>query len=135
MEIPALRVVLHTDESFLPKSRRAWACWNYHGEPKGEHQGLGCLTYLMNALQGFDSKVQYCVTLNPAKPIDRAKIIQEFEYSHPTYTFSSMDTHGELQSLNGVNNTFYCGSYFGYGFHEDAVRSSVAACSLFGQKL
>lgn len=128
-------VVLHNDDSFLPSNRRAWACWNYHGAPEGENPGLGCLTYHMNALQGLEADDQYLVTLNPAKSIEPSKIIREFKYNHPTYTFASMDTHPELHKLNGVRNTYFCGSYFGYGFHEDAVRSAVAVAHLFGLDL
>lgn len=126
------RVVLHTDENMLPSSRRAWACWNYRGVKDTVANPLGCVTYLMNALQGFDTETQYCVTVNPSRPIAPGKTIEEFTYSHPTYSFASMDSQASLATLNGLQNTYFCGSYFGYGFHEDAVRAGAAVGKAFG---
>ena len=129
------QVVLHTDASFLPGNRRAWACWNYHGSPHPAADELGCVTYWMNALQGLQTDAQYCVTLNPTRPVPPAAVIRQLQYSHPTYHFASMDTQPQLPDLNGVRGTYYCGSYFGYGFHEDAVRSAAAVGRAFGLEL
>ncbi|MDF1556197.1 MAG: FAD-dependent oxidoreductase, partial [Deferrisomatales bacterium] len=129
------RVVLHTDASFLPSNRRAWACWNYRSGPQPAADELGCVTYLMNALQGFRTATQYCVTLNPILPVPPKAVIRELQYSHPTYSFTAMATQPRLPALNGVRQTYYCGSYFGYGFHEDAVRSAVAVGGAFGLEL
>ena len=129
------RVVLHTDSSFLPKSRRAWGCWNYREVPNSGPDALGCVTYFMNALQGLRAETRYCVTVNPDRPVPSAETICELFYSHPTYTFASMDTQEKLATLNGPNRTYFCGSYFGYGFHEDAVRSGVAVGREFGLEL
>ncbi|HSH68694.1 MAG TPA: FAD-dependent oxidoreductase [Deferrisomatales bacterium] len=129
------RVVLHTDASFLPSNRRAWACWNYRSDPQPAEEALGCVTYLMNALQGFRTATQYCVTLNPIRPVPPQAVIRELQYSHPTYSFTAMETQPRLPALNGVRQTYYCGSYFGYGFHEDAVRSAVAVGGAFGLEL
>jgi predicted NAD/FAD-binding protein len=89
----------------------------------------------MNMLQGFSAKEQYFVTLNRHKPIPRSKIIAEMLYTHPIYTADSMKTQKYLPSLNGKFNTWFCGSYFGYGFHEDAVRSAVDVARDFGIEL
>jgi predicted NAD/FAD-binding protein len=129
------RVVLHTDASFLPRTRRAWGCWNYREVPNSRRDALGCVTYFMNALQGLRTETRYCVTLNPDRPVPPAKTICELVYSHPTYTFASMDTQEKLATLNGPNRTYFCGSYFGYGFHEDAVRSAAAVGREFGLEL
>ncbi len=123
--------VLHTDGSFMPGNPNACASWNFIRGDSDEGDSLS-LTYHMNRLQGLQTSGQYYVTLNSARKIPEAEIIAEMDYYHPTYTFSSMNTQRELTLLNGVNNTFYCGSYFGYGFHEDAVRSGVEAAKLLG---
>jgi predicted NAD/FAD-binding protein len=86
----------------------------------------------MKRLQNLKTEKVYCVTLNPVKPIPREHIVREFEYTHPTYTFEALKTQDDLPNLNGKRNTFFCGSYFGYGFHEDAVRSAVRVAEKFG---
>jgi predicted NAD/FAD-binding protein len=90
------------------------------------------LTYDMTRLQRLTTKERYCVTLNPARPIPEAAVIRQLDYTHPVYTFASLSSQSELGRLNGQRNTFFCGSYFGYGFHEDAVRSAVEVGRLFG---
>ena len=127
--------VLHTDISLLPPNRRAWASWNYLRDQDIETGSPVTLTYDMNRLQNLKSEKVYCVTLNPVKPIPREYIIREFVYTHPTYTFEALKTQSELPNLNGKRNTYFCGSYFGYGFHEDAVRSAVRMAEKFGIKL
>ncbi len=128
------RTVLHTDESVMPQNRRVWASWNFTREKTGTGSSL-CLTYDMNRLQGLETNHQYFVSLNSAKMLDKNKIILEMNYYHPQYTRESTATQQELPGLNGVRNTYFCGSYFGYGFHEDAVRSAVDVVKLFGMNL
>jgi predicted NAD/FAD-binding protein len=89
----------------------------------------------MNRLQGLDTAHQYFVPLTRQRPLDRAAIIAEMDYTHPQYTFDSVRTQETLPTLNGQRNTYFCGSYFGYGFHEDATRSGVAVARLFGMDL
>jgi len=125
--------ILHTDTSAMPPNRRAWSSWNFIRESEGDN--ALSLTYSMNLLQGLSAKEQYFVTLNRRKPIPRNKIIAEMLYTHPIYTADSMRTQKDLPSLNGKLNTWFCGSYFGYGFHEDAVRSAVAVARDFGIEL
>jgi predicted NAD/FAD-binding protein len=116
--------VLHTDVTYLPPNKNTWASWNYRREVgKDGAAPLSC-TYHMNRLQGINSSTEYCVTLNPSRAIQKEKIIAEFNYAHPCYTLESVATQSKIRNLNGKNNTFYCGSYLGYGFHEDAVRSA-----------
>ena len=86
----------------------------------------------MTRLQCLQTDSRYCVTLNPARPVAREKIIDRFLYTHPVYNFASLSTQKELAALNGRNRTYFCGSYFGYGFHEDAVRSAVDVGMLMG---
>ncbi len=127
------RVELHTDPSFLPRSRSAWASWNYLRETASENDLS--LTYHMNRLQGIAGPTQYCVTLNGRKEIPRDRLIGDYVYTHPIYTLGSMGTQSELHRLNGSRRTWYCGSYFGYGFHEDAVRSALVVGTDFGVAL
>ncbi len=134
-EYQANETVLHTDTSFLPPSRRAWSCWNYIREDLGKGHAPVFVTYYMNQLQGLETKKHYCVTLNTPRPISEGSRIAEMTYHHPLYSLKSMATQEELPSLNGKQNTYFCGSYFGYGFHEDAVRSAVAVGQAFGAKL
>jgi len=126
------QTILHTDTSFLPQNRRAWASWNYIRAQESESESPVMVTYHMNRLQGLTTENDYCVTLNPATPVPEEKIIREIAYTHPTFTFDALQTQLELPALNGKNNTCFCGSYFGYGFHEDAVRSAVRVGEKFG---
>ncbi len=119
--------VLHTDLSVLPPMRRAWSCWNFRREGGGSADQPAYVTYAMNLLQGLTTSRQYLVTLNRPGAYDEKKVIARMVYHHPTYTNASMATQDGLPTLNGVRNTWFCGSYFGYGFHEDAVRSSYQA--------
>lgn len=117
--------VLHTDLSVLPPLSRAWACWNFRREA-GPEQGV-YVTYSMNILQGLTTRNHYLVTLNRPEGYDPRQVVATMVYHHPTYTTGSMATQPGLPSLNGVRQTWFCGSYFGWGFHEDAVRSSHQA--------
>lgn len=135
--------VLHTDTSVLPKLKRAWASWNYvrgddrhaqSGQPQHLEQPVS-FTYHMNRLQGLQTEQQYLVTLNGGPMISPHKKMKEMIYRHPIYTFESMQSQQHLPQLNGQNNTYFCGSYFGYGFHEDAVRSGVEVARKMGLDL
>ena len=119
--------VLHTDTSVLPPVERAWACWNFQRDRQGDQHRQVHVSYWMNLLQGLATKENYMVTLNRPEVYRDTQVIARMEYQHPTYTEASMATQPLLPALNGVRRTWYCGSYFGYGFHEDAVRSSYQA--------
>jgi uncharacterized protein len=118
-------VVLHTDESVMPPNKRAWASWNFTREDGMAQDHPASLTYDMNRLQGFQTKERYLVTLNRIKPIDSSKIIKEFTYYHPNFTLDSLASVDKIKAINGKDSLFYTGSYFGFGFHEDACKSSV----------
>lgn len=126
-------VVLHTDESVLPCRRLAWASWNYH-IPREEH-GRVTMTYNMNLLQNLDAPVTFCVTLNRTNVINPSKIIRTFTYHHPIYTHTAVAAQQKYESINGVNRTYFCGAYWGYGFHEDGVKSALAVGKHFGKSL
>ena len=124
--------VLHTDASFIPENPRAWASWNYLREKDASPEAPVVLTYHMNRLQGLRTESDYCVTLNPLRPVAPGRIIRELLYTHPIYTAEAVATQRTLPGLNGRRHTFFCGSYFGYGFHEDALRSGVKVAEAFG---
>lgn len=121
--------VLHTDVSILPPTPKAWACWNFRREAREEARVY--VTYAMNLLQGLSAQKQYLVTLNRPSPHEESQVLASLVYHHPVYTRESMDTQSSLASLNGHHRTYFCGSYFGFGFHEDAVRSSHEAVEQF----
>jgi len=127
--------VLHSDAAIMPANRRSWASWNYIKDPRASQTHPANVTYYMNRLQGLNTKGEYFVTLNDPQPILDRHIIKEIDYTHPCYTLASMKLQGELPNLNGQRNTYFCGSYFGYGFHEDAVRSSVDMAKHFNVEL
>jgi predicted NAD/FAD-binding protein len=130
----ANKTVFHTDVSVLPPAPRAWSCWNFRREAGKTTDQPVYLTYSMNLLQGLTTQKHYLVTLNRPGNYDESQVIAQMVYHHPTYTVDSMATQSALPTLNGVNRTFFCGSYFGYGFHEDAVRSSIQAVELLQDK-
>lgn len=121
--------VLHTDSTVLPRRRRAWAAWNYHLLPDSR-QGVA-VTYNMNILQSIQAPVQFGVTLNHAEAIDPDKIIQRIRYQHPLYTRAGAAAQRYQHEINSRNRTFYCGAYWGSGFHEDGVVSAMEACEHF----
>ena len=129
------QVVLHTDPGWMPPDQKAWASWNYRRMAADEDHSPVVLTYHMNRLQCLSSRNQYFVTLNPPDPIAPAHTVAAFKYHHPMYNFASMATQAELQRLNGNRRTYFCGSYWGYGFHEDAVRAAVDTALALGGRL
>ncbi|HOW96596.1 MAG TPA: FAD-dependent oxidoreductase [Kiritimatiellia bacterium] len=127
--------VLHTDAAAMPPARDAWASWNYIRERGAPPDAPASLTYWMNRLQSLKTRGEYFVSLNRRQPIPAAARLAAFDDTHPMYTAASMDTQRELADLNGRRNTFFCGSYFSYGFHEDAVKSGAAVARQFGIEL
>jgi len=124
--------VLHTDESLMPRRRRAWAAWNYH-IPKSptDTDGKVALTYNMNILQGLDAPMQFCVTLNKTHSIDPGRVIRSFTYAHPVFTERAVAAQKRQREINGARGTYYCGAYWRNGFHEDGVVSALAALDHF----
>lgn len=124
--------VLHTDERVLPRNRRAWASWNYTLYAKqGEAQGVA-MTYWMNALQNLRVDANYCVTINPQMQLAEDKIIQTIQYAHPLYSLEGLAARRRLPEINGQQNTYFCGAWCGYGFHEDGMKSGLVVADLLG---
>jgi predicted NAD/FAD-binding protein len=122
-------VVLHTDTSLLPKSRRAWAAWNYLR--KRDDSGQVTVTYNMNILQKLQSDTTFCVTLNDTHSIDPDSILQRIHYQHPVFTSAGVAAQQRQQEINGRHRTWYCGAYWRNGFHEDGVVSALNALQDF----
>jgi predicted NAD/FAD-binding protein len=116
---------LHTDESIMPKNKRVWSSWNYRVEEK---QGKASTIYWMNSLQNVSKKKNYFVSINDPGSIDANKIIKTIEYEHPLFDVDAVKAQTELNTLNQTGPVYFCGSYFRYGFHEDALKSAVELC-------
>lgn len=127
------RTLLHTDPSFMPANRRAWASWNYLERKVDDPDAPVPVTYHMNRLQGLTTHEEYFVTLNPDREPSDGALIKDIMYQHPVFSSDAVATQPNLPTLNGKQNTWFCGSYFGYGFHEDAVRSGVQVAKDFGE--
>jgi predicted NAD/FAD-binding protein len=123
--------ILHSDASLMPRSRRAWAAWNYH-LPRDATRSVA-VTYNMNILQKLRSREQYCVTLNNADEIDPAKILQRIEYEHPIFSKAMVAAQARHSEINR-DRTFFCGAYWRNGFHEDGVVSALNAVGQFEQR-
>ncbi len=122
--------VLHTDASILPKNRKAWAAWNaYIPANKSE---VCTVSYCMNILQSVQSPEPFVVTLNRTADIAPDKIIAKMRYQHPMYTHASVQAKARRHEINGKNNTWFAGAYWGFGFHEDGLRSGVEVARALG---
>jgi len=110
---------LHRDENLMPIRKSAWSSWN--SISKNENT---CVTYWLNKLQNLNSEKNYFLTLNPVEAIDKNKIIKKIHFTHPYFNKDNVALQKDLNKLQGKKRTWFCGSYFGYGFHEDGLKSS-----------
>lgn len=125
--------VLHTDTRLLPRRRRAWAAWNYH-RGQATVAGRVSVTYNLTRLQSLPTHRQLLLTLNCGKAVDQRTILHRQTYSHPMYDAGSLAAQRRHGELNGVRRSWYCGAYWGYGFHEDGVRSALEVCDALKQQ-
>jgi len=125
--------VLHTDTRLLPRSRRAWAAWNYHVLPEARERVA--LTYNMNILQSLEAPTPFLVTLNHSDAIDPARIIKRVSYHHPLFTPAGVAAQARHTEVNGPLHTYYCGAYWRNGFHEDGVVSALHALDHFRERI
>lgn len=129
-------VVLHNDESILPKRKAAWAAWNYHLNEGRSDKNTVAVTYYMNRLQNFDDcPKHFCVTLNNTEAIDPSRIHRVFHYAHPVFTMEGVAAQNNHHKINNQHHTHYCGAYWFNGFHEDGVNSALRVCQSFGINL
>ena len=117
---------LHTDERLMPKRRRVWSSWNYIDDGAADAGKQLTLSYWMNRLQTIDESHPLFVTLNPHIAPREETIIRKFSYQHPLFDRAAIEAQKELWQLRGRDRVWYCGSYFGYGFHEDALEAGLA---------
>ena len=123
-------VVLHTDARLLPRNRKAWAAWNAH-VPDGRDDAC-TVSYCMNLLQGLDAPEPLVVTLNRTAAIDPARILRRMHYRHPVYTAASVAAQARRAQIQGTRRTWFAGAYWGWGFHEDGMRSAVDVAQALG---
>ena len=119
---------LHTDEELMPKNKSAWSSWNSISKKDLTNT---CVTYWLNKLQNLKSSQNYFLTLNPIQNIEQDKIIKRVIFTHPYFNLKNTLLQKDLKNLQGINRTWYCGSYFGYGFHEDGLKSALEVAKLF----
>jgi uncharacterized protein len=122
--------VLHTDTGLMPRRRRAWASWNYHLQP--EPADRATVTYHMNRLQSLQAEREFCVTLNRTEAIDPALVIRKITYAHPVYTAGGVEAQRRFEEISGWRRTHFRGAYWGWGFHEDGVRSALRVAERLG---
>lgn len=121
---------LHTDKALMPKRHKAWASWNYLRDTQVEESRVA-VSYWMNLLQNLDCEEDYFVTLNPIKLPQASKVVRKIVYQHPVFDQAAMAAQQRLSDLQGLHNIWFCGSYFGYGFHEDGLTSAVQLAKLW----
>ena len=121
---------LHSDESLAPRRRAVWSSWNFLGD--GGAPDKVCVTYWMNRLQALPTATNLFVTLNPARPPSAQSVIRRETYDHPLFDARAIAAQRRLWDLQGVRNTWFCGAYFGAGFHEDGLQAGLAVAEQLG---
>ncbi|MEQ1852969.1 MAG: FAD-dependent oxidoreductase, partial [Chthoniobacteraceae bacterium] len=119
---------LHTDASFMPRTHRCWAAWNYRMEAAPDGRVLPTTHYWMNRLQGVSDRVDYFVSLNCHHRIAPDRVLRRIEYEHPLFNLPAIAAQRELPGLNRIapdQTTYYAGAWFKYGFHEDGFTSAL----------
>ena len=124
--------IIHTDETVMPKNRKAWCSWNSSVNKYNNSQTS--ITYWLNLLQNLNTKKNIFLSLNPFYTIEKNKIIEKINFTHPYYDKAALDNQKKLKFIQNKNNTLFCGSYFGYGFHEDGIKSSLEMMKYFNDK-
>ncbi len=126
------RAVLHCDTALMPRRRRAWASWNYVGHGDGEASSRAAVSYWMNRLQRLDTRRDIFVTLNPGREPKARLRHAEFTYHHPLFDQAALVAQDRLAALQGIDRTWFCGSYCGYGFHEDGLQAGLSVAAALG---
>ena len=114
------KAILHSDESFMPKNKLAWSSWN-----SISNDSQTCVTYWLNNLQNLKCDQNFFLTLNPISEIKKKNIVKNINFNHPYFNSETLKYQKSLLSLQGKKRTWYCGSYFSYGFHEDGIKSAI----------
>ncbi len=116
-------VYIHTDQRAMPKNKNAWCSWNSSIDNKDPKKNS--ITYWLNLLQNLKCDENIFLTLNPYFDIDKKKVLKKVTFTHPYYDQKALDAQSELIKLQNQKDLLFCGSYFGYGFHEDGIKSSI----------
>ena len=124
--------IIHTDETAMPKNRKAWSSWN--SSVNKDNNSQTSITYWLNSLQNLNTKKNIFLSLNPFYTIKNNKIIEKINFTHPYYDKDALDNQKNLKNIQNKNNTLFCGSYFGYGFHEDGIKSTLEMIKYFNDK-
>lgn len=125
------KVYLHRDPALMPRSKDAWAAWNYLSDGEPEDPDVS-VTYWMNMLQGIDRDKPLFISLNPVRVPAEELTFDVFEYDHPQYDSSALAAQKELENIQGINRTWFCGAWTGYGFHEDGLSSGLRVAEKLG---
>ena len=115
--------VIHEDINYMPKNNKAWCSWNSSIESENSEQNS--ITYWLNLLQNLNISKNIFLTLNPYSKIPEEKIIRRVQFTHPYFDQKAINSQKDLHLIQNKNNILFCGSYFGYGFHEDGIKSSL----------
>lgn len=121
--------ILHADAALMPQRRAIWSSWNYLAG--GPDSGLS-VTYWMNRLQGISETTPLFVTLNAVRPPREDLVYRRFDYEHPIFDLAAIEAQPALWSIQGVQRTWFCGAYFGAGFHEDGLQAGLAVAEQLG---
>ena len=127
--------VLHDDPALMPKRRQTWSSWNYLGRRSASGQTSNlCVSYWMNRLQGIDDPRPLIVTLNPRELPRAERVIDRVIFDHPVFDSAALAAQQALWPLQGNRNTWFCGAYFGAGFHEDGLQAGLAVAEALGAR-
>tara|TARA_X000000368_G_scaffold407720_1_gene387473 strand:- start:394 stop:1278 length:885 start_codon:yes stop_codon:yes gene_type:complete len=121
--------IVHTDEKIMPRNKNVWSSWNSH--IKLENPKKNSLTYWLNLLQNLKCDENIFLTLNPTSQISEKKILKKISFTHPCFDQKALDFQKKLNILQNKKDILFCGSYFGYGFHEDGIKSSMEMIKSF----
>ncbi len=124
--------VLHRDPALMPRRRGAWASWNYLSNGRQGAAARVSVTYWMNRLQSIDPRLPLFVSLNPIQPPRPDLVHAEFLYDHPQFDVAALDAQKRIGTIQGRRRTWFCGSYCGYGFHEDGLAAGLAVAEALG---
>lgn len=128
-------MILHNDSSFMPKNKKCWSSWVYLSDEKQDKTDNVSLTYWMNNLQPLDTEEPILVTLNPSRRPDEGKIFDEYIFDHPVFNEKAIESQYRISEIQGKNNTWFCGAYQRYGFHEDGLLSAVKVAENLGAEI
>ena len=115
--------VIHSDEKVMPKNKKNWCSWN--SCVLNNTSKKSSITYWLNLLQNLKIEKNIFLTLNPLEDIDKNKIFYQIKFKHPYYDMNALNNQNNLNLIQNKNNLLFCGSYFGNGFHEDGIKSSI----------